>query len=64
MPGAIVTVHRRAGDAVEAGEPIVTIEAMKMEHVLAAPSSGTLADLRARAGDQVARGQLLATIEP
>jgi biotin carboxyl carrier protein len=64
MPGAIVTVHRRAGDAVEAGEPIVTIEAMKMEHVLAAPSSGAVADLRARAGDQVTRGQLLATIEP
>ncbi|HXI45504.1 MAG TPA: biotin carboxylase N-terminal domain-containing protein [Candidatus Acidoferrales bacterium] len=64
MPGAIVTVHRRDGDVVESGDPIVTIEAMKMEHVLAAPSSGTLADLRARAGDQVTRGQLLATIEP
>jgi 3-methylcrotonyl-CoA carboxylase alpha subunit len=64
MPGAIVTVHHRSGETVEAGEPIVTIEAMKMEHVLPAPSSGTLADLRAKAGDQVARGQILATIEP
>ena len=35
MPGAVLTVHVVAGDAVEAGDPIVTLEAMKMEHVVA-----------------------------
>jgi biotin carboxyl carrier protein len=64
MPGAIITVHRRAGDAVEAGDPIVTLEAMKMEHIVAAPLSGTLAEVTARRGQQVVRGQVLATVEP
>ncbi|MBI3750949.1 MAG: ATP-grasp domain-containing protein [Chloroflexi bacterium] len=64
MPGAIVTVHRRTGDVVEAGDPIVTLEAMKMEHVVAAPSAGTLADVTARRGLQVTRGQVLAVVEP
>ncbi|HYL40287.1 MAG TPA: biotin/lipoyl-containing protein, partial [Candidatus Binatus sp.] len=64
MPGAIVAVHRRVGEAVEAGDPILTLEAMKMEHVVAAPTAGRVADLAARPGDQVTRGQRLATIEP
>jgi acetyl-CoA/propionyl-CoA carboxylase biotin carboxyl carrier protein len=64
MPGAIVAVHRRAGEAVVAGDPIVTLEAMKMEHVVAAPIGGAVAELAVRPGDQVSRGQRLATIEP
>jgi 3-methylcrotonyl-CoA carboxylase alpha subunit len=64
MPGGIIAVHHRAGDAVEAGDPIVTLEAMKMEHIVAAPFAGTLADVTARRGDQVTRGQLLAVVEP
>jgi acetyl-CoA/propionyl-CoA carboxylase biotin carboxyl carrier protein len=64
MPGAIVAVHHGPGDAVEAGDPIVTLEAMKMEHVVAASVGGIVGSLDARPGDQVSRGQLLATIAP
>jgi acetyl-CoA/propionyl-CoA carboxylase biotin carboxyl carrier protein len=64
MPGVVVTVHRTDGDHVDAGDSIVTLEAMKMEHAVVAPMTGTLADLSVRAGDQVARGQALAAVEP
>ena len=64
MPGAVVRVHVEVGAAVAPGDPVVTLEAMKMEHVVAAEFSGRVGDVRVRAGDQVARRQLLATIEP
>jgi len=64
MPGAVVAVHRAVGEAVEAGEPVVTLEAMKMEHVVVAPIAGIVADVSVRPGDQVGRGQALATVEP
>jgi biotin carboxyl carrier protein len=56
-------VHVAAGDVVEAGDPIVTLEAMKMEHVVAAPRAGQVHGVDVAAGDQVTRGQVLATIE-
>jgi acetyl-CoA/propionyl-CoA carboxylase biotin carboxyl carrier protein len=64
MPGAVLAVHHAAGDRVTAGDAIVTLEAMKMEHAVPAGVDGTLADVSVRAGDQVSRGQLLAVIEP
>jgi len=64
MPGAIVALHANVGDAVDADAPIATLEAMKMEHVVGAPFTGRLAELRVAAGDQVARGDVLAVIEP
>ena len=64
MPGAVLKVHVRAGDRVEAGDPVVTLEAMKMEHVVAAPIAGRLAEVLVQPADQVTRGQLLGTIEP
>jgi acetyl-CoA/propionyl-CoA carboxylase biotin carboxyl carrier protein len=64
MPGAVIAVHRSAGDRVVAGEAIVTLEAMKMEHAVLAPVDGTLTEIGFRAGDQVARGQILAVVEP
>jgi acetyl-CoA/propionyl-CoA carboxylase biotin carboxyl carrier protein len=64
MPGAVIAVHRETGDRVEAGDPVVTLEAMKMEHTVAAPVGGTVSDLAVRPGDQVTRGQVLATVEP
>jgi biotin carboxyl carrier protein len=64
MPGLVLTVHVRAGDRVAAGDPVVTLEAMKMEHVVAASMDGVVGDLAVGAGDQVVRGQDLATIEP
>ncbi len=63
MPGAVVTVHVAVGDSVESGDPIITLEAMKMEHVVVASTPGRVTDLHVTARDQVTRGQLLATIE-
>jgi len=64
MPGNVLAVHRVVGEAVEAGDPIVTLEAMKMEHIVAAPIAGTVMEVSVRPTDQVARGQLLAVVEP
>ncbi len=63
MPGRIVTVSVAEGDAVEAGQPLVTLEAMKMEHGLVAPFAGVVAELRVAAGEQVSEGVLLARLE-
>ncbi len=61
MPGTVVAVHVEAGTAVEAGAPLLAVEAMKMEHVLRAPLAGT-AEVRVRVGDQVVVGQSLAVV--
>jgi acetyl-CoA/propionyl-CoA carboxylase biotin carboxyl carrier protein len=64
MPGAVLAVHARAGQNVDAGDPVVTLEAMKMEHVVAAPIAGRLTEVLIATADQVVRGQPLATLEP
>lgn len=64
MPGNVAAVHVAVGGSVEAGDPIVTLVAMKMEHVVVAPFAGTIAEVRVRPLDQVARGQLLTIVEP
>ncbi|MDQ3127723.1 MAG: excisionase family DNA-binding protein [Chloroflexota bacterium] len=64
MPGAVIAVHAAIGGVVEAGDPIVTLEAMKMEHVVVASGAGRLSDLQVRVGQQVVRGERLASIEP
>ena len=64
MPGTVLAVHVAPGATVAAGDPLVTLEAMKMEHVVTAPIDGVVADITAVPGDQVIRGQRLATIEP
>jgi acetyl/propionyl-CoA carboxylase alpha subunit len=63
MPGRIVSVGAEAGAKVVKGQAIVTLEAMKMEHVLIAPFDGVLAELNAKAGDQVSEGVVLARLE-
>ena len=63
MPGKIVAVHVAAGAAVAKGAPLVTLEAMKMEHVLTAPFDGTVAELSAAAGAQVSEGVALVRLE-
>jgi biotin carboxyl carrier protein len=45
------------------GDPVVTLEAMKMEHVVAAPAGGRVAEVAVAVGDQVVRGQSLASLE-
>ena len=64
MPGQVIAVHVRPGATVEAGDPVVTLEAMKMEHVVVAGMHGRIGTVEVAAGDQVVRGQGLATIEP
>ena len=64
MPGGVLAVHVVAGAVVEAGDPIVTLEAMKMEHVVVSPFAGTVTELHVRRADQVTRGQPLAVVEP
>jgi biotin carboxyl carrier protein len=64
MPGSVLTVHVVAGAVVETGDPIVTLEAMKMEHVVVSPFAGTVTELHVRRADQVTRGQALAMVEP
>jgi len=61
MPGKIVAVLVDKGKSVEKGAPLLIMEAMKMEHTIAAPANGTVEDLLYAVGDQVAEGaQLLA----
>jgi len=57
--GKVALVSAKAGDRVAAGSPIVVIEAMKMEHTLAAPQTLTVKAVHVAAGDQVSPGQLL-----
>jgi acetyl-CoA/propionyl-CoA carboxylase biotin carboxyl carrier protein len=61
MPGAVVAVHVADGARVQAGERIVTIEAMKMEHPVTAPHDG-VASVAVAVGEQVRRDQILARV--
>ncbi|NYG54045.1 biotin carboxylase N-terminal domain-containing protein [Nocardioides perillae] len=63
MPGTVVKVLVEAGHAVEAGQPVLVLEAMKMQHTVAAPAAGTVAQLAAAPGAQVAAGEVLAVVE-
>jgi 3-methylcrotonyl-CoA carboxylase alpha subunit len=63
MPGKIVAVSVKAGERVARGAPLVTLEAMKMEHVLAAPFDGVVAEVAASVGEQVREGVVLARVE-
>jgi acetyl/propionyl-CoA carboxylase alpha subunit len=63
MPGKIVSVAAKAGAKLKKGDPILVLEAMKMEHTLTAPFDGKLTELNAKAGAQVSEGVLLAKLE-
>ncbi|MDA0746804.1 MAG: biotin/lipoyl-binding protein [bacterium] len=62
MPGKVIHLLKNAGDTVQAGDPILVLEAMKMEVQITAPVSGTLTDVTVAEGDQVSTGQALAHI--
>jgi propionyl-CoA carboxylase alpha chain len=64
MPGTAVRVAVAVGDAVTAGQPLLWLEAMKMEHVIAAPAAGIVAELPVAAGQQVEVGSVLAVVKP
>jgi propionyl-CoA carboxylase alpha chain len=63
MPGLVLRVLANVGATVAAGQPLVVLEAMKMEQTVTAPADGVLAELRAKAGEQVAAGQILAVVD-
>ena len=64
MPGRVVLVRAAAGDAVEEGQEVLVMEAMKMELALRAPRAGILAEMRATDGEFVEADAVLAVLEP
>jgi propionyl-CoA carboxylase alpha chain len=64
MPGKIIEVRAAVGDAVTAGQVLIVMEAMKMEHHLSTPADGTVAEVRAVTGDQVDNGAVLLVVAP
>jgi pyruvate carboxylase subunit B len=63
MPGLVLRVLAELGQAVEAGDGLVVLEAMKMENELAAPAAGTVAAVHAAPGDAVGKNDLLIELE-
>ncbi|GAA5044291.1 acetyl-CoA carboxylase biotin carboxylase subunit [Streptomyces similanensis] len=64
MPGTVTVVKVAVGDEVTAGQSLLVVEAMKMEHVICAPHAGTVAELDVSPGTTVAMDQVLAVIAP
>jgi biotin carboxyl carrier protein len=63
MPGKVVRVLVEAGARVEAGDPLVVVEAMKMQNELKSPKAGAVVELQAREGATVNAGEVLAVVE-
>jgi propionyl-CoA carboxylase alpha chain len=63
MPGNVIRLGAAVGDTVASGQPLIWLEAMKMEHTITAPSDGVLAELNVDTGQQVEVGAVLARVE-
>jgi 3-methylcrotonyl-CoA carboxylase alpha subunit len=63
MPGKVIAYLVKKGDAIKTGQALAVLEAMKMEHTIAAPRDGTVAELLFAPGDQVSEGGELLTLE-
>ena len=59
MPGLIVDIRVQPGQAVQKGDPLLVLEAMKMENILKAPADGTVGSLKVNLRDNVQKGQVL-----
>jgi propionyl-CoA carboxylase alpha chain len=64
MPGTVVRLAAAVGDRVPAGQPLLYLEAMKMEHAICAPVAGAVAELPVAPGQQVEVGSVLAVVKP
>ncbi|MFF8264755.1 acetyl/propionyl/methylcrotonyl-CoA carboxylase subunit alpha [Streptomyces virginiae] len=64
MPGTVTVVKVAVGDKVTAGQSLLVVEAMKMEHVISAPHAGTVTELDVSPGTTVAMDQVLAVVTP
>ncbi|TCC56948.1 acetyl/propionyl-CoA carboxylase subunit alpha [Kribbella pittospori] len=62
MPGTVIRLGVQVGDEVKQGQPLLWLEAMKMEHTISAPADGVLSELRVEAGQQVEVGAVLAVV--
>ncbi|MGX9787883.1 acetyl/propionyl/methylcrotonyl-CoA carboxylase subunit alpha [Mycobacterium sp. MMS18-G62] len=63
MPGSVLRVGAAVGDSVTAGQPLIWLEAMKMEHTITAPADGVLTELNVESGQQVDVGAVLARVD-
>jgi propionyl-CoA carboxylase alpha chain len=63
MPGNVIRLAAAVGDTVTAGQPLIWLEAMKMEHTIIAPADGVLTQLNVNTGQQVEVGAVLARVE-
>ena len=63
MPGKIISVNAKAGDTVKAGDPLIIMEAMKMEMTLEAPRDGVVAEVSAAVDALVSDGEILLSLE-
>ena len=63
MPGTVVKVVAEAGAQVAAGDAVLVLEAMKMQHTVTAPYDGTVTEINVEPGAQVASGEVLAVVE-
>jgi len=63
MPGTVVSVAVEPGQQVAAGDPVLVLEAMKMQHTVSAPHAGAVAEINVKPGAQVAAGEVLAVVE-
>jgi biotin carboxyl carrier protein len=63
LPGLVATVHVRAGEQVKAGDPVVTLQSMKMEIPVVAEADGTVAEILVSEGDEIDTGVPLARFD-
>ncbi len=59
MPGLIIDLKIKSGDVVKQGEPLLILEAMKMENIIKSPGEGTIKNVKVKKGDTVEKGQVL-----
>ena len=59
MPGLIIDLKIKSGDVVKQGEPLLILEAMKMENIIKSPGEGTIKNVKVKKGDSVEKGQVM-----
>ena len=62
LPGLVATVHVNTGDVIASGDPVVTLQSMKMEIPITAESDGTVAEILVSEGDEIDTGAVIARL--
>jgi biotin carboxyl carrier protein len=62
LPGLVATIHVSAGDTISSGDPVVTLQSMKMEIPITAESDGTIAEILVSEGDEIDTGAVIARL--